>query len=214
MLTIKQFVVNPVQENCYVLSDESGEAAIIDCGCFDQSEWNRVKGYLHTNGLTVKHLLNTHLHFDHALGNRFVTADCGIIAKAHKGDLPLYNKMGVQLQMFFGNTFDGLSMPQIDTSLKDGDSITFGTHTLQVLATPGHSAGGVCFHCKEENVLWSGDTLFEGSIGRTDLEGGNYSTLINSITTKLLPLPDETKVYAGHGAYTTIGDEKRFNPYL
>ncbi len=214
MLTIKQFVVNPVQENCYVLSDESGEAAIIDCGCFDQSEWNKIKGYIHTNGLTVKHLLNTHLHFDHVMGNRFATEDFGIIAKAHKGDLPLYNKLDQQLQMFFGTAFNELSIPQIDTSLKSNDIINFGTHSLQVLCTPGHSAGGVCFYCKEENMLWSGDTLFEGSIGRTDLESGNYATLINSISNTLLPLPDNTRVYPGHGPYTTIGDEKRFNPYF
>ncbi len=214
MITIKQFVVNPLQENCYVVSDESGEAVIIDCGCFDESEWNRIKRYLSDNNLTVKHLLNTHLHFDHVLGNRFVWQDFGIKAKANAGDFSIYEQMGGQLRMFFGNVFDGMRMPAIDASLTNGTRITFGTHSLRVLHTPGHSEGGICFHCEEEGVLWAGDTLFENSIGRTDLEGGNYGRLIKSITEKLLTLPDETKVYTGHGPHTTIGNEKRFNPYL
>ena len=214
MITIKQFVVNPVQENCYVVSDQTNEAVIIDCGCFNANEWDKIKGYIHSNELKVIAVLNTHLHFDHVLGNRYPFEDFSITAQAHHGDLNLYQNIGTQLSMFFGDVFSGISMPPIHTNLKDNDSIAFGTHNIQVIETPGHSKGGVCFYCKEENSLWSGDTLFEGSIGRTDLEGGNYTTLIHSITEKLLTLPEETKVYPGHGPYTTIADEKKYNPYL
>lgn len=214
MITIKQFIVNPVQENCYVLSDFTNEAVIIDCGCFDNREWGKIKGYIDNNGLKIKAVLNTHLHFDHVLGNRFPFEDYGIVAQAHHGDLDLYLNIEQQLSMFFGNTFSSINMPQISTSLKNNDLIRFGEHTLQVIETPGHSQGGLCFYCKEESMLWSGDTLFEGSVGRTDLQGGNHATLIRSITDKLLTLPDDTRVYPGHGPYTTIGDEKKYNPYL
>lgn len=214
MITVKQFIVNPVQENCYVISDSTNDAVIIDCGCFDMNEWNKIKGYIHSNQLKIVAVLNTHLHFDHALGIRFPFEEFGITAQAHHGDLPLYQNMGGQLRLFFGDVFAGIAMPPIQTSLKDNDIIAFGDHKLQVIETPGHSQGGLCFYCKEENILWSGDTLFEGSIGRTDLEGGNYSTLIHSITDKLLTLPENTRVYPGHGPYTTIADEKKYNPYL
>lgn len=214
MISIKQFTVNPVQENCYVISDDTHEAIIIDCGCFEQREWDKIKSYLTAEKLKVVHLLNTHLHFDHTLGNRFVYECFGIQAKAHHGDATLYSHTDLQLSQFFGNAFSGLSMPSIDTTLKPNEIICFGKHKIKVLYTPGHSQGGVCFYCEEENALWTGDTLFEGSIGRTDLQGGNYSTLIKSINDNLLCLPDETRVFPGHGPMTTIGDEKRFNPYI
>lgn len=214
MITIKQFIVNPVQENCFVVSDASNEAVIIDCGCFSANEWIGIKNYISSNNLKVVALLNTHLHFDHVLGNRFPYEDFGLVAQAHSNDLSLYQNIGTQLSLFFGDMFRGINMPKINTNLKSNDLIAFGTHKLKVIETPGHSRGSVCFYCEEENTLWSGDTLFEGSIGRTDLEGGNYATLIKSITDKLLTLPENTKVYPGHGSYTTIADEKMYNPYL
>ncbi len=214
MLNVNRFIVNPVQENCFIASDDSGEGVIIDCGCFDTTEWEEIKKYIEQNNITIKHLLNTHLHFDHVLGNRFVHTDLGLTAKCHEGDLAIYEKMEEQLRLFFGNAFNGISMPSIDTSLNSNDLIKFGKHTLQVIHTPGHSAGGLCFYCEEEKTLWVGDTLFNGSIGRTDLEGGDYNTLIRSITDNLLVLPEDVVVHPGHGASTTICNEKRFNPFL
>lgn len=214
MIYIKQFIVNPVQENCYVVSDDTLEAVIIDCGCFEQKEWDKIKSYIKAENLKIVHLLNTHLHFDHTLGNRFVYNDFCIMAKAHHGDSSLYSHTHQQLSLFFGNAFSGISIPIIDTSLKTNEILVFGEHKIKVLHTPGHSQGGVCFYCEEEDALWSGDTLFEGSVGRTDLEGGNYSTLIKSINENLLSLPGETRVFPGHGPMTTIGDEKKFNPYI
>lgn len=218
MLTIKQFNVGPIEENTYVVSDESKEAAIIDCGCFQENEWAYIKAYIHDNGLTPTHLLNTHLHFDHCLGNRFAVDDFQLVAEASIEDYDLYSGLREQIAMFMGTAFaqsiDMRFTSQLAKPLKEGDDITLGSHRLSVIATPGHTPGGICFYCQEENVLFSGDTLFKGSIGRTDLPGGNYPALIRSLTDKISTLPPATVVYSGHGPSTTIKYELDFNPYL
>ena len=192
MLQIKLFTVNPIQENTYVVSDETKEAVIIDCGCFTEREWKTVKDYIEDQHLRPVHLLNTHLHFDHCLGNRFAVRDYHLLAEAAMADYDLYSGMQAQAAMFMGNDYashiDTDFTAQLAPALKEGDAIHFGSHTLTVIATPGHTPGGICFYCQAENVLFSGDSLFSGSIGRTDLPGGSFRDLITSISSKLLSL--------------------------
>lgn len=213
MLNIKTFRVNPISENCYIVSDETKEAVIIDCGCFNESEWAHIKRYISDNELKPVHALNTHLHFDHALGLKFVQRDYGLLPEANKGDQTLYEKMGEQLAMFFGIRDSVSGMPKIGNYLRDGNTVTFGSHELKVLLTPGHTPGSVCFYCETEKVLFSGDTLFQCSVGRTDLEGGSQYDLMHSLT-RLSELPRETEVYPGHGGKTNIGFECDNNPYF
>ena len=217
-MKIKQLTLGPIEENTYVVSDTNGEAVIIDCGCWNEREWKIVQDYIQTNQLLVTRLLNTHLHFDHALGHRFVLRDYGLKAEAAAADFFLYEGMKEQLERLLGPHFaykmDLSFTHAIGTPLEDGQQISIGSSVLQVIATPGHTPGGLCFYNKEDATLISGDTLFQGSIGRTDLEGGNYPTLVKSITERLLTLPPNTIVYPGHGPSTTIEHELNYNPYL
>lgn len=227
MLTVHTFVCNPIAENSYVVHDETLEAIIVDCGCFEEAEWTDIKQYIEANQLVVKHLLNTHLHFDHALGNTFVHRDLGLTTEASAKDWALYEAMDMQLTAFLGSTsvlqFEGGWQVPLGRALADGDTIAFGHHTISVISTPGHTPGGLCLHIKdaEGDVLLSGDTLFQMSIGRTDLPGGNYHQLIDSIrrlfllctTTTSTPAHPVT-VYPGHGPSTTLESEQKYNPYL
>lgn len=212
------FTVNPLEENTYVVSDESGEAVIIDCGCFAESEWRQIRDYIEQNGLHVSHLLNTHLHFDHTLGNRFALRDYGLRTEASAADAYLYEGMWKQMALMMGerlaNHFDVAFSKEMGPALQDGDRVTFGQTVLEVIATPGHTPGGLCFYNREAGVLFSGDSLFMGSIGRTDLEGGNYASLVSSLSERIMTLPPTTVVYTGHGPATTIEHELNFNPYL
>ena len=212
-MTIKTFEVNPLGVNCYVVSDETKEAAIIDCGCFAESEWADIKKYITSNDLQIKHLLNTHLHFDHVWGNAFVYRDLGLCSAANYEDLSLYERMDDQIRSVVGRTFPHPPMPPLGTSLTEGSEITFGTTTITVIATPGHSRGSVCFYSASDNILFSGDTLFCGSCGRTDLEGGSAQSIMESLQ-RLATLPDNTQVMCGHGGNTTIEKEKAYNPYM
>lgn len=216
MITIKTFCVNPVAENTYLLT-AGKEAAIVDCGCFALSEWQQVKRALDESGCRLKALLQTHLHFDHVLGAQFALADYDVPVLASIHDEPLLRAMEAQITMFLGRQavqqFDLGFITKGITPLADGDTFTLGESTLQVLATPGHSRGGLCFYCADEGLLFSGDTLFRGSIGRTDLAGGNFTQLMKSLN-RLATLPSETVVYPGHGPATTIADEATYNPYL
>ncbi len=217
-MTVRTFTTNPIQENTYVVSDATHEAAIIDCGCFTEQEWAEVHQYLESEQLKPVHLLNTHLHFDHSLGNSFVIRDYGLRPEASADDDDLYSHMRQQVAMFLGQacaqaldeSFTALLAPP----LTDGQLVSVGGLRLQVIATPGHTAGGLCFYCEAEHALFSGDTLFRGSMGRTDLPGGNGHDLVNSILDRLFTLPPDTTVYPGHGPQTTIGRELRSNPYL
>lgn len=217
-MKIQQFTVGPIEENTYVISDDSHEAAIIDCGCFSESEWHSIKTYIDTNELKVTHLLNTHLHFDHTLGNSFALRDFRLRAEASAADNYLYEGMFEQMAGLLGERFAckfDLSFAQTPYKLlADGDKIHFGNTTLEVIATPGHTPGGLCFYDKVDGILFSGDSLFQGSIGRTDLKGGNFQSLIRSLTQRILTLPPDTVVYSGHGPATTIEHEMNYNPYL
>lgn len=212
-MDIKRFEVNPLCENCYVVSDDTKEAVIIDCGCSDEYEWADIKKYIASNDLQVKHLLNTHLHFDHVWGNTFVHRDLGLRPEANYEDLHIYENMDEQIRSVVGVGIPHPPLPPLGTPLLDGSEVTFGNTTLKVLATPGHSRGCICFYSEKDKVLFSGDTLFCGSCGRTDLEGGSYQDIVKSLL-KLSTLPDDIQVFCGHGPSTTIGREKQYNPYL
>ena len=209
MLTVKKFVVNPIEESTFVLHDETGEAVIVDCGVLYPEEETALLNYIKSNNLTVKYHLLTHSHFDHIFGADFVYRTFGVVPCVHKNELATYESAAAQMRSFVGNAFQ-LITPPAGTLFNDGDVVSFGSHNLSVLPTPGHTQGGVCYYCKEENILLSGDTLFYRSMGRTDLFGGDYDQLINSIKQQLLVLPAETKVYPGHGPATTIGEERQY----
>jgi glyoxylase-like metal-dependent hydrolase (beta-lactamase superfamily II) len=212
-MKIKQIQNNPFQENTYVVWDEtSKETAIVDCGAFFPQEEEKIESFIAENNLKIKYLLNTHAHLDHCFGNAWAAERYSVKPMAHADDEALLAQIGMQAKMF------GLPVEvktvKLGGYLSDGDVLMLGENRIEVIHTPGHSRGGVCFYIPSVGWLMSGDSLFAGSIGRTDLEGGSYATLIKSIQERLMTLPEETIVYPGHGPYTTIGDEKKTNPFL
>lgn len=211
MINIKKFVCNSLQENCYIVSDETNDAVVIDCGALYNDERNAITRYIDEQKLHVCHVICTHAHFDHCFGLATIWRHCNV-----KPTLPLLDKpfadIDNQMQLMLGTHYNEEQAP-IDTFFSDGDTFHFGTHQFTAIATPGHSPGSSCLYCAEENVLFSGDTLFRMSIGRTDLQGGNWSDMKQSLI-KLASMPPETKVMPGHGPATTIADEKMYNPYL
>ena len=211
-MKIKNFTFNPFMENTYVVWDESNEAAIIDCGCLYENEERQLKQFVDDNNLTVKYLVNTHLHLDHQFGNCFAAQTFGVLPKAHKDDEKMIANLKSQA-MIFGVPVQ-VEPQNLGGYLDEKDKICFGNTILQIIHVPGHSAGHLCFYNEKEKALFSGDVLFAGSIGRTDLPGGNFEQLISGIKEKLLNLPDETVVFCGHGENTTIKNEKLHNPFL
>lgn len=212
-MQVKTFICNMLHENCYVVYDEqSREAAIIDPGFYWEDEKQLLTGFVRDNGLQVKYLLCTHLHFDHIFGVSFVADTFGVKLSASLFDAPWLDNF-TQTVARFGIRPNAAPRP-VEHPLHDGDILTLGDHTLECIATPGHSAGGMCFYIKEEAMLFAGDTLFQSSIGRTDFSDGNYAQLIHSIQNRLLGLPAHTVVYPGHGDTTTIEDEIKYNPYI
>jgi len=211
-MTIKTFTFNPIQENTYLVYDETNEAVVIDAGCISDIEKRALKNYIEDNKLTLKRVLNTHLHFDHQFGNKFLFTTFGIKPEAGKEDEYLLENVIAQTRSF------GMAVDEEAQSLggyiTDNQEIKFGNTTFKAFHVPGHSPGSMAFYDEKEGVLFAGDVLFRASIGRTDLPKGDYATLIQSITNKLLPLPDSTVVYSGHGPATTIGFEKKNNPFL
>jgi len=213
MITIKRFTCNMLAENCYVVSDESHEAVIIDCGVMYDDEGTAITQYIRKNSLKPVHLLCTHGHFDHCMGNGLIYREFGLKPEVHLEDKFLMEKMAQQTSDILGVALP-MQVPPVGRYLTDSDTITFGSHTLRILHTPGHTPGGVTYYCKEENSAFSGDTLFRMSIGRTDFERGSYEQIVNSLQHVLGTLPPDTKVYPGHGPETTIADEIRYNPYM
>ncbi len=212
MLSIKKFIFNPFSENTYLLWDNKTlETMIIDPGCSDGEEENQLFNFIESNKLIPKYLVNTHCHIDHVLGVNSILKKYKIKYLAPEGDLPLLNHAVSQAEMF------GLRIQEIKNSdeFLSEDSILFlGDERIQCLFTPGHTPGEYCLYSPTNKICITGDVLFQHSIGRTDLWGGNYNQLINSIKTKLFTLPDEVVIYPGHGEVSTIGDEKKFNPFL
>ena len=211
-MTIKTFTFNPFQENTYLLYDESNEAVIIDAGCLFDSEKLQLKNFIVEQKLTVKHLINTHLHLDHQFGNKFIADTFGLKPQAHIEDEFLLDTVVAQARSF-GFPINEEAQA-LGSYISENQEINFGHAKLKAIHVPGHSPGSLAFYSEENGVLFVGDVLFKGSIGRTDLVKGDYATLIQSITKKLLPLPDSTIVYSGHGPTSTIGYEKVNNPYL
>ena len=211
MLQIQSFIFSPIQENTYILYNELKECIIIDPGSYFDEEKDAMKAFIEKKGLVPKMLLNTHSHLDHVFGNKFIAETYGLTLQLHekeKAVLEFAPVSGLKYNMPFDNYTGELIF------LKEGDIIILGTDQLEVFETPGHSPGHIVFYCRKQNFVISGDVLFQRSVGRTDLPGGSHQTLLKSINNKLLVLPDETKVYSGHGAVTTIGEEKKYNPFL
>jgi len=211
-MKIKTFTFNPIQENTYLVYDETNEAVVIDAGCISDIEKRALKNYIEDNKLTLKRVLNTHLHFDHQFGNKFLFTTFGIKPEAGKEDEYLLENVIAQTRSF-GMAVDEEAQT-LGGYITDNQEIKFGNTTFKAFHVPGHSPGSMAFYDEKEGVLFAGDVLFRASIGRTDLPKGDYATLIQSITNKLLPLPDSTVVYSGHGPATTIGFEKKNNPFL
>jgi len=211
MITIQQFTFNPYQENTYVLYDETGECVIIDPGVYEGAEQNELVNWIKAAELKPVLLLNTHCHIDHVFGNKFVFDNWGLKPQFHKGELPVLQAVpGYAPQM--GLNYE-LS-PEPAVFLEETGTVVFGNSELELIFAPGHSPAHLCFYAKEDDFLIGGDVLFYSSIGRTDLPGGNHQLLLNSIREKLFVLPDSVKVYPGHGQPTTIGFEKKHNPFL
>lgn len=214
MLNIEKFQVNPLGENCYIVSDETKECVIIDCGACDLDEFSDITSYISENGLKPVHLLATHGHIDHNFGNDMVLKEYGLKVEVNAKERPLMEAMNQQAQMIFGPAND-VVVPQatVGNYFTEKDTIPFGNHEFCIIETPGHSPGGVFFHCKEEKLAFSGDTLFRGSIGRTDFMGGNMFQIIQSLR-MICQMDDDIAVYPGHGPKTTIGYECETNMYL
>lgn len=211
MLTVQSFTFNPVQENTYVLYNEKGACCIIDPGCYFASEEKALTDFIEQKGLKPTLLLNTHCHLDHIFGNRFIQKKYGLSLHLHPAEKAVLDygpAMGQLWQLPFDN-YDGELI-----FLNEGDMVTIDEDQLHVLLTPGHSPGSISFYDKEAKFLISGDVLFQGSVGRTDLPGGDFNTLEESIKTKLYTLPEDVIVYPGHGDSTTIGDEMKGNPFV
>ena len=208
---VQMLTFNDFQENTYVLWDDTKECVLIDPGCYRQNEKDSLSRFITKNDLTPVRLLNTHCHIDHVLGVHFVEKEYGLKMETHRGELPVL-RFVPQMGAMYGVPVEPISEPT--KFLDEGDVVQFGSTQLSVLFTPGHSPASICFFHSETGQLIAGDVLFQGSIGRTDLPGGDFDTLISSITTKLLDLGDHVVVYPGHGPSTTIGQEKRTNPFL
>ena len=213
MLNIKTFTCNMLSENCYVVSDETNDCVIIDCGAFYPEEAQAIIRFINDNHLTPRHLLCTHGHFDHCMGNGFIFKAFGLKPKVHHDDSFLMEKMEQQTSEILGIPIH-LDVPPVDRYLTDSDTITFGSHTLRLLHTPGHTPGGIVFYEADEHIAFSGDTLFRMSIGRTDFERGSYEDIQTSLHLLAEQLPADTTVYPGHGPQTTLDDEIRYNPYM
>lgn len=211
MIHIKSFTCNPYQENTYLLYDDKGNCAVIDPGMYGSEEEQMVSSFIAENNLTPTLLLNTHCHVDHVLGNKYIADTYNLLPLFHEGELPLLievqtyaPQMGIQYNV----------SPIGEEFLPNTGEIMLGDQPLQLIFAPGHSPAHLCFYNAEQGFLIGGDVLFKGSVGRTDLPGGNHELLMESIRTAVYTLPDETIVYPGHGPTTTIGFEKNNNPFV
>lgn len=199
-------------ENTYIVSDETNECMIVDCGAYSSDEQQAIEKYIRENGLTPKICVLTHAHSDHIFGVKFIYDRYNVQPVLCEKDKSLYEGFKEQTHNFIGSIPE-YDMPPIGRMVKDADTVGFGNHSFKVIETPGHSKGSVFYYCEEEKVAFSGDTLFRGSIGRTDLPGGSMFQIIQSLR-MMTQYPDDVKVYPGHGMPTTIGLELATNPYL
>ena len=212
MLRIQTFEVNPLHENFYVINDETKECVIIDCGALTEAEQNAVITYIREEGLKPVHNLGTHGHLDHHFGDAAILSAFNLQPEVAQGDKVLMQHPREAALQMLGMDLN-IDLPAGNLKLTENEEVKFGSHTFKIIRTPGHSPGSVSFYCAEENVLFTGDTLFKGSIGRTDFPGGSMFQIISSLR-ELAQLPDKTIVYPGHGPQTSIGFELAHNPYM
>jgi hydroxyacylglutathione hydrolase len=208
---LKSFENNPYQENTYILYDETGQCAIIDPGMYTAAEQNAVVNFIRDNKLTPVLLLNTHCHIDHVLGNKFVFDQYGLKPQFNIGEQEIMDAV-VGYAPSMGFRYDPSPLPEV--YLPETGTINFGNTTLELIFAPGHSPAHLCFYNRADNILIGGDVLFRGSVGRSDLPGGNHALLIKNIEEKLFTLPGDCTVYPGHGPETTIAYEKETNPFF
>ena len=211
-MKIKSFTFNPFQENTYIIYDKTKECLIVDPGCYTEEEKNILKEFITKQKLTPTKLINTHCHIDHILGNKFVHQQWGVPLYIHKADLPLLENAKKISEMYGFENYEDSPLPQ--HYLEEENIITCGKSSFNILFTPGHAPGHICLLNKKNNIIISGDVIFKNSIGRTDLPGGDHNTLMNSIMKKIFPLPNETQMFCGHGPITSLGSEKKYNPFL
>jgi glyoxylase-like metal-dependent hydrolase (beta-lactamase superfamily II) len=210
-MEIYKLVLSPIKVNTYILADQSGKCAVIDCGCFDENEFKILTDFIKGKKLEPVLLLNTHCHLDHIFGNGMFLEKYNLGAYCH-ADEKMNRTNAVPYAQFFGLTMD--NPPEPAGFITDRQTVSFGSETLVALHVPGHAPGSLAFYSEKNGVVFTGDALFSGSIGRTDIPGGDYGKLIESIKSKLFALPSETVVYPGHGEATTIGLEMKSNPYF
>ena len=211
MADVVALTYNAFEENTYVVFDETKACVIFDPGCHSMEEKLHLEAFIKDNMLNPVKLINTHCHLDHIFGNKFVYDTFGLLPEIHPGEMQVL-RAAPQISMMYGMQCD-LS-PEPVHFIQEGDEIQFGNTKLKVVFTPGHSPASICFISEVDNFIIAGDVLFYESIGRTDLPGGDYDTLINSIREQLMILPDSMVVYNGHGPATTIGHERKYNPFL
>ena len=210
MVRIKEFVFNPFMENTYLLYDESGEGVIIDPGCYNKKEKDTLRNFVVENSLKITALINTHCHVDHVLGNNFVKNTFNTRLYIHKLDVTTLKSNEVVAPAYGFHEFEAC---EADFFIDENDTVTFGTQQLEVLFVPGHAPGHIALFHREQRFCISGDVLFQGSVGRTDLPGGDMDTLLNSVHNKIFPLGDDVVLYPGHGPKTDVGIEKLTNPF-
>lgn len=210
MLTLQRFTFNPFEENTYLLINEAKQALLIDPGMFSAEEEKILADYIQENQITVQNILLTHTHLDHIFGLKHAVEKYHVPFYLHADDIVIY-KNASQSAMRFGIAIE---LPKQDFELFFSDEFIFGQEKIKLIHAPGHSPGSVCFYLQNEKILIGGDVLFNMSVGRADLPGGDYDTLIKSIQTKIFTLANETLVYPGHGPETNIGFEKMNNPFF
>jgi len=210
-LQVHSITFNPFEENTYFIIAPNHDCIIIDPGCFDEKERQELKDFISANNLNPVRLINTHCHIDHILGNAFVAEEYKLGLEIHEGEVPVL-KAGMTIAGMYDIPYNPSPAPT--AYLKPGEEILLDGHPMKILFTPGHSPASICLYNEADKWLIGGDVLFYESIGRTDLPGGDFNTLINSIRTQLFTLPDDVVVYPGHGMETRIGYEKMFNPFL
>jgi len=211
-MKIKSFTFNPFQENTYIIYDETKECLIIDPGCYTDNEKAILKEFINNEKLKPVKLINTHCHIDHILGNKFATEQWDVELFIHKEDLPMLEHATNICKSYGLEKYEQSPYPKF--FLNEGDKISYGKSDFEILFTPGHSPGHICLYNKGNNILIGGDVIFQNSIGRTDLPGGNHSTLIKSIKDKIFTLPKNTEIFCGHGPSTNIEFEQKNNPFV
>lgn len=210
MIKLATLTFNPFGENTYILFDESNQCVVVDAGCYSEKEQQTLVSFIEKNNLHPVMALNTHGHIDHICGVEFVKKQWNVPFALHRNEKPIMEMAHCYADM----GFDVNPIPAMDIDLAETETIPLGNNTLYILQTPGHSPGHVAIHVPEAELLLTGDLLFKESIGRTDLPGGSYPTLMNSIVEKVIPLGGNTKIFPGHGPHSTIAHEVMFNPFI